>query len=54
MLSQVLLRDVKKLLIGQKSSLFERNKIPEYENISFSLIYGEDRSLDLVCKGMSR
>eukprot|EP00033_Pygsuia_biforma_P002197 GCRY01002435.1.p1 GENE.GCRY01002435.1~~GCRY01002435.1.p1 ORF type:complete len:616 (+),score=164.16 GCRY01002435.1:108-1955(+) len=44
---------VSSILLGQKSNIFERNKVVGYENISFSLLYAvknESRSLDIVCK----
>eukprot|EP01094_Clydonella_sp_ATCC50884_P028437 TRINITY_DN8529_c0_g1_i1.p1 TRINITY_DN8529_c0_g1~~TRINITY_DN8529_c0_g1_i1.p1 ORF type:complete len:632 (+),score=133.57 TRINITY_DN8529_c0_g1_i1:274-1896(+) len=47
--STVDLADVKEIRLGQKTQVFQRNKVPEYENVSFSLIYA-DRSLDIVCK----
>lgn len=39
--------------IGQKTPIFAKNPLPEYEQFSFSLMYtaaGLERSLDIVCK----
>lgn len=39
--SLVLIQSVKGILVGQKTPIFKKNKLPEYEHISFSLLYGE-------------
>ena len=39
--------------LGQKTPIFAKNPLPEYEQFSFSLLYsagGIERSLDIVCK----
>lgn len=40
---------IKEIRLGQKTLVFLRNPLPEYEPFSFSLIY-DDRTLDVVCK----
>lgn len=47
--SVVHLKDIKKILTGQKTQIFSRYRNPDVENVSFSLLY-RDRSLDIVCK----
>jgi hypothetical protein len=44
------LKDVREIRLGQKTSVFQKNPVPEYEALSFSLIYGGDRTLDIICK----
>lgn len=46
---KVNLTTVRELVIGQKTSVFLKNRFPEYEHVSFSLVY-DDRSLDIICK----
>ena len=41
--------DIKEIRLGQKTIVFQKNPLPEYEPFSFSLIY-TDRTLDIVCK----
>ena len=40
---------IKEIRLGQKTAVFQKNPLPEYEPFSFSLIY-DDRTLDIVCK----
>lgn len=40
---------VKGVLVGQRTAIFKKNKLPEYEHISFSVLYG-DKTLDVICK----
>eukprot|EP01095_Lingulamoeba_sp_RSL-Kostka_P008375 TRINITY_DN2781_c1_g1_i1.p1 TRINITY_DN2781_c1_g1~~TRINITY_DN2781_c1_g1_i1.p1 ORF type:complete len:604 (+),score=224.26 TRINITY_DN2781_c1_g1_i1:84-1895(+) len=47
--STIKLDDVQEFIIGQKTTVFSKNRLPQYENLSFSLVYG-DRTLDIVCK----
>eukprot|EP01103_Thecamoeba_quadrilineata_P010272 TRINITY_DN2166_c0_g1_i2.p1 TRINITY_DN2166_c0_g1~~TRINITY_DN2166_c0_g1_i2.p1 ORF type:complete len:227 (-),score=40.30 TRINITY_DN2166_c0_g1_i2:146-826(-) len=47
--SSVRIRDVTELRLGQKTSNFQKQCVPQYEHLSFSLIYGQ-RTLDIVCK----
>lgn len=47
--SKVALADVKTLELGQKTHVFLKNKNPQHESLSFSLVY-KNRSLDLVAK----
>ncbi|XP_066936467.1 uncharacterized protein [Clytia hemisphaerica] len=45
--------EIKEIIKGQKTKVFEGNPIPEYEAISFSIMYSfgnQERSLDIVCK----
>lgn len=42
--------EVTEVIHGQKTKVFQQNPIPEHKDLSFSLIYARDRSLDLVCK----
>lgn len=37
----VLVQSIKGILVGQKTAIFKKNKLPEYEHVSFSLLYGE-------------
>ncbi|KAL7091438.1 hypothetical protein ACP275_12G106200 [Erythranthe tilingii] len=46
---QLELRQVSRIIPGQRTSIFQRYPRPEKEYQSFSLIYS-DRSLDLICK----
>ncbi|XP_011075486.1 uncharacterized protein LOC105159953 isoform X1 [Sesamum indicum] len=46
---QLELRQVSKIIPGQRTAIFQRYPRPEKEYQSFSLIYS-DRSLDLICK----
>ncbi|XP_065666204.1 uncharacterized protein LOC100209924 [Hydra vulgaris] len=51
--SSVAIGDIEEVITGQKTKIFEGNPIPEYEAISFSVIYKQGntkRSLDIVCK----
>ena len=40
---------IQEIRLGQKTMVFQKNPLPEYEAFSFSLIY-DDRTLDIVCK----
>lgn len=40
--------EITEIRFGQVSAVFKKNKIPEYEALSFSAMYS-DRSLDIVC-----
>lgn len=42
---------IKEIRIGQNTPVFKKNRKPEYENVSFSIIYG-DKTLDLVSKNV--
>ncbi|XP_057294266.1 uncharacterized protein LOC130622774 [Hydractinia symbiolongicarpus] len=49
----VAIHHITELQHGQKTKVFEDNPIPEYEAISFSVLYKQanvQRSLDIVCK----
>jgi len=51
--SSVAIQQIQELVKGQKTKVFQDNPIPEYESLSFSLIYKcgtLSRSLDIVCK----
>lgn len=43
-------KDVKKLEIGQKTALFTKNPNKELEALSFSLVYGNNKTLDIIAK----
>ena len=45
----VSLSEIKEIRLGQKTLVFQKNPLPEYEPFSFSLIY-DDRTLDIVSK----
>ncbi|XP_045803504.1 PH, RCC1 and FYVE domains-containing protein 1-like isoform X1 [Trifolium pratense] len=47
---QIKLSTVSKIIPGQRTATFQRYPRPEKEYQSFSLIYNNDRSLDLICK----
>ncbi|ELR15150.1 regulator of chromosome condensation (RCC1) repeat domain containing protein [Acanthamoeba castellanii str. Neff] len=42
---------IDEIRIGQNTPVFKKNRKPEYENVSFSIIYG-DKTLDLVSKNV--
>jgi len=42
--------EITEVIRGQKTKVFLQNPIPEHKDLSFSLVYGKDRTLDLVCK----
>jgi hypothetical protein len=50
------LLSVHKIIQGQTTAVFRRDPLPEFEAVSFSLLYSEgkgstkERSLDLVCR----
>eukprot|EP00879_Flechtneria_rotunda_P024147 GHRR01025593.1.p1 GENE.GHRR01025593.1~~GHRR01025593.1.p1 ORF type:complete len:281 (+),score=105.10 GHRR01025593.1:273-1115(+) len=49
---------VVKVQQGQTTEVFKRDPLPEYETLSFSLVYGEGkpskkRTLDVICRNMS-
>jgi hypothetical protein len=44
------LSEIREVRLGQKTTVFMKNKVPEHEHVSFSLLYGTDRTLDIVCK----
>lgn len=52
------LLSVSKIVQGQTTPVFRREPLPDYEAVSFSLLYiegrgsGKERSLDLVCRNM--
>lgn len=51
--TSISIKQIQELVKGQKTKVFEGNPIPEYEAISFSLLYKQGnllRSLDIVCK----
>jgi E3 ubiquitin-protein ligase HERC3 len=48
--SQVALSEVKQLITGQRTYVFQKHKSQDLETLSFSLVYGDDRTLDIVCK----
>lgn len=43
------LSEVTEIVLGQKTPIFQRNRMPEFERTSFSLVYS-GRSLDIICK----
>jgi hypothetical protein len=53
------LLSVFKIIQGQTTTVFRREPLPDYEAVSFSLLYSEgkgsakERSLDLVCRNMA-
>jgi len=47
--AQVPLVEVKKILLGQQTAIFQRYRNPDLDGLSFSLLY-KDRTLDIVCK----
>eukprot|EP01103_Thecamoeba_quadrilineata_P011479 TRINITY_DN2750_c0_g1_i2.p1 TRINITY_DN2750_c0_g1~~TRINITY_DN2750_c0_g1_i2.p1 ORF type:complete len:645 (+),score=95.05 TRINITY_DN2750_c0_g1_i2:12-1946(+) len=47
--SSVRIREVTELRLGQKTPVFQKRRVPQYEHLSFSLLYGQ-RTLDIVCK----
>lgn len=50
------LLSVSRIVQGQTTPVFRRDPLPDYEAVSFSLLYSEgkgsakERSLDLVCR----
>jgi hypothetical protein len=53
------LLSVSRIVQGQTTPVFKRDRLPEYEAVSFSLLYseggrgssgGKERSLDVVCR----
>jgi hypothetical protein len=50
------LLSVHQIIQGQTTAVFRRDPLPEFESVSFSLLYSEgkgsakERSLDLVCR----
>lgn len=48
-LTVVMLARLKEIRIGQNTPVFKKNKKPEHESVSFSIIYA-DKTLDLICK----
>lgn len=51
--TSVIISQINEIIRGQKTKVFEGNPIPEYEAISFSIMYktgNQERSLDIVCK----
>jgi hypothetical protein len=54
----IALVSVVKVQQGQTTEVFSRDPLPEYEALSFSLIYtegraGKRRSLDVICRNMA-
>ncbi|XP_021722925.1 uncharacterized protein LOC110690409 [Chenopodium quinoa] len=47
---QLKLSQVSRIIPGQRTGIFKRYPRPEKEYQSFSLIYNDSRSLDLICK----
>jgi len=47
--STINVADIKEIRIGQNTLVFKKNKKPQYEEVSFSIIYG-NKTLDLVAK----
>lgn len=52
----IALLSVSRIVQGQTTPVFRREPLPDYEAVSFSLVYSEgkgsakERSLDLVCR----
>eukprot|EP00005_Dracoamoeba_jomungandri_P003344 CAMPEP_0174255280 /NCGR_PEP_ID=MMETSP0439-20130205/4627_1 /TAXON_ID=0 /ORGANISM="Stereomyxa ramosa, Strain Chinc5" /LENGTH=558 /DNA_ID=CAMNT_0015337397 /DNA_START=161 /DNA_END=1838 /DNA_ORIENTATION=+ len=46
----VRIEDIKEIRLGQNTKNFKRVKRKEYDNLAFSVIYDDNKTLDIVCK----
>ncbi|KJE88632.1 hypothetical protein, variant 2 [Capsaspora owczarzaki ATCC 30864] len=48
--SSVLVAEISEVLKGQQTRVFQSNRMPEFEERSFSIVYQGNRTLDIICK----
>eukprot|EP00916_Digyalum_oweni_P001620 GHVL01003097.1.p1 GENE.GHVL01003097.1~~GHVL01003097.1.p1 ORF type:complete len:615 (-),score=123.33 GHVL01003097.1:801-2597(-) len=48
--STVILKEMKCIILGQGSKTFQQYRLSMLEHLSFSVMYGNDKSLDITCK----